>query len=162
MSSTDADVLAQLEQVLDRRDEVRRIERALLERRFQAQLDVEFQAAHFAEIVFARVEEHAVEKRRRGFERRRIARTQLAVDFDQRFLGRADGVLFKRAADDDADVVAIREADIHFRDARFGDRRPTFPAVSGLLASSSTSPVWRFTSSPTVTAPSRSAAPTST
>ena len=40
-----ADVLAQLQQVLDRRHEVGRIERALFERRLQAQLDVELQPA---------------------------------------------------------------------------------------------------------------------
>ena len=62
MSSTDADVLAQLQQVADRRDEVRRIQRAVVERRFQAQLDVELQAAHAAEIVLARIEEHSVEQ----------------------------------------------------------------------------------------------------
>ena len=46
MSSTRADVLAQLQQVADGRDEVGGIERARVERRFEAQLDVEFQAAH--------------------------------------------------------------------------------------------------------------------
>ena len=85
-----------------------------------------FRRPDLAEIVLARVEEHAVEERRGRFERRRIARTQLAVDFDQRFLGRADRVLFERARNDDAHVVAIREADIHFGDARFGDGRPHF------------------------------------
>ncbi len=104
-----ADVLAQLQQVLDRRDEIGGIERALVERSLEAQLDIELQAADLAEIVFARVEEHAVEKSGGGLKRRRIAGTQLAVDFDQRFLGRADGVLFERAGDDDADVVALRE-----------------------------------------------------
>ena len=80
-----ADVLAQLQQVLDRGHEIGRIERALIERSLKTQLDVELQAADFAEIVLARVEKHSVEERRGGFERRRIAGTQLAVDFDQRF-----------------------------------------------------------------------------
>ena len=121
-----ADILAQLQQVLDRRDEVGRIERALVERRLEAELDVEFQAAHFAEIVLARVKKHAIEERGGGFKRRRIAGTQLAVDFDQRFFRSADRVLFKRAAHDHAYVVALREADVDFRDARFGDRSPHF------------------------------------
>ena len=72
------------------------------------------------------VEEHPVEQRRGGFQRRRIAGTQLAVDFDQRFVRRVDGVLIERARNDDADVVAIREEDIHVRDSRFADRGPHF------------------------------------
>ena len=108
------------------RDEIGRVKRALVERRFETELDVEFQPAHFAEIVLARIEEHAVEERRGGFKRRRIARTQLAVNFDQGFLGRADGVLLERARDDDADVVALRKGHIHFGDARFGDGGPHF------------------------------------
>ena len=122
----DADVLAQLEQVLDRRNEVRRIERAIVERRVEPHLDVELQAADAAEIVFARIEEHAVEQVGGGFERRRIARTQLAVDFDQRFLRGADAVLVERARKHQADVVALREEDVDFGDARFGKRLPEF------------------------------------
>src|SRR2546430_3255272 len=52
---------------------------------FRSHFDVEFQAADAAEIVLARVEEHAAEKVGGGFERRRIAGTQLAIDFDERF-----------------------------------------------------------------------------
>ena len=96
----------------------------VFERRLQAELDVEFQAAHVAEIVLARVEEHPVEQRRGRFERRRIAGTQLAVDFDQRFARRADGVLVERAREHHADVVAIGEEDIDAGDARFGERSP--------------------------------------
>src|SRR4029077_8854063 len=121
-----ADILAQLEQVLDRSDEVGRIERALVERRLEAELDVEFQAADFAEIVLARVKEHAIEERSGGFKRGRIAGTQLAVDFDQRFFRSADRVLFEGAAHDHAYVVALREADVNFRNSRFGDGSPHF------------------------------------
>ena len=121
-----ADVLAQLQQVADGRDEVGGVQRARVERRFQAELDVEFQAAHAAEIVLARVEEHPVEQRRGGFERRRIAGAQLAVDFDQRFAGRLDRVLVERAGKHHADVVAIGEKDIDAGDARFGERSPDF------------------------------------
>src|SRR5271168_2572953 len=117
-------VLAQLQQILDRRNEVRGIERALFQRSFQAQLDVKFQPAHFAEIILARVEKHSVEECRGSLQSRRIARPQLAVDFDQRFLRRTDRVLFQRARHDDAGVVAVREAHIHFGDAGFGDRSP--------------------------------------
>src|ERR1700686_4540674 len=58
-----ADVLTQLQQVLDRRVEIVRIKRALLEaRRFLIfkQLDVELQAAHTREVILARIEEHAL------------------------------------------------------------------------------------------------------
>src|SRR5262249_47316053 len=85
-----ADVLAQLEQVLDGGNEVRRFKRAIVKRRIEAELDIELQAADAAEIVLARIEEHAAKKIRGGFERWRIAWTQLAVDFDERFLRRAD------------------------------------------------------------------------
>ena len=70
------------------------IERALVERRrvgLVVQLDVELHAADAREVVLARVEEHALEQLGGGVERRRIARTQLAVDFDQRVVLRLDG-----------------------------------------------------------------------
>src|SRR5229473_2662974 len=86
----DANVLAQLEEILDRRNKIRRIQRAVVKRRVQAHLDVELQAAHAAEIVFARIEEHAAEKVRGRFQSRWIAGTQLAVDFDERFFRRTD------------------------------------------------------------------------
>src|SRR5690349_9234315 len=78
-----ADVLAQLEQITDGGHKIRGIERARLERSLQAKLDIEFEPADFAEIVFARIKEHAVEKRGGGLERGRIAGTQLAIDLDK-------------------------------------------------------------------------------
>ncbi len=93
-----ADVLAQLEQVLDGGDEVGGIQSAVIERRIEAKLDIELQAADAAEIVLTRIEEHAAEKVRGGFKRRRIAGTQLAIDFDERFLGRADGSPYRECA----------------------------------------------------------------
>src|SRR5579885_3292694 len=119
-----ADVLAQLEEILDGGDEIRRIEGAIVERRIEPHLDVELEAANAAEIVLARIEEHAAEQIGGGFEGRRIARTQLAVDFDQGFLGGADGVLVERTGEDHTDVVALREEDIDFVDARFGEGLP--------------------------------------
>ena len=98
----------------------------VFERSLEAEFDVEFQAAHAAEIVLARVEEHAVEQRRGGFERRRIAGTQLAIDFDERFARRADGVLIERARKHHADVVAVGEEHVHAGDAGFAERRPDF------------------------------------
>ena len=110
-----ADILAQLEQVPDGGHEIGGIEGACFERRFQTQLDIELQPADFAEVVLARIEEHAVEKRRGGFERRRIAGTQLAIDFDERFARRANGVLIERARDDHARIVAVGEENIDAR-----------------------------------------------
>ena len=120
----DADVLAQLEQVADGTVEVLRREGALVEalgRLVFVQLDVEFQSADAREVVLARIEEHAFEERGRGVERRRIARTQLAVDLDQGLFGLADGVAAERVGDDVADVVALGEEDLEGGDAGLED-----------------------------------------
>src|ERR1019366_3331221 len=78
-----ADVLAQLEQVPDGSDKVGRVEGSRVKRSLQAEFDVELQPAHAAEIVFARVEEHAVKQGRGRLERRRISRAQLSIDLNQ-------------------------------------------------------------------------------
>src|SRR5467141_349018 len=119
-----ADVLAQLEEILDCGNEVRRIQRAVIQGRVQTHLDVELQAANAAEIVLPRIEEHAAEKIRGRFQRRWIARAQLAVDFDERFLRRADRVLVQRAREHQADVVALGKEHVDFGDAAFGKRLP--------------------------------------
>src|SRR5208283_4274972 len=121
-----SDVLSQLEQVLDGCVEIVGIERALLEAgRFLVleQLDVEFQAAYAREIVFARVEEHALEQCGCRIERGRIAGAELAVDLDQRFRRSRDRIAAQRLADDRAHVVALGEENIHFNDARFENLR---------------------------------------
>src|SRR5216684_3970902 len=109
------DVLAQLQQVTNRPVEIVRIERALIELRrilvFE-QLDIELQPAHAREVVFPRIKEHAVEERRSGIQRRRIARTQLAIDLDQRFLRRLYRIPAKRLANHCTYVVPLREEDI--------------------------------------------------
>src|SRR5215510_7792133 len=111
-----ADVFAQLQRVPDGGVKIFRIERAL----FQVssivlliQLDVEFQTAHAAEVVLARVEEHAVEQRGRGIQSGRVARTQFAVNLDQGFLRRLDGVAAQGGADHVANIVALRKEDMH-------------------------------------------------
>src|ERR1700730_3278649 len=123
-----ADVLAQLEEILDGRHKVRRIQGAVVERRVQTHLDVELQAAHTAEIVFARIEKHSAAKIGGRFERRGVAWTQLAINLDQSFFRGADGVLVQSTGKDQSDVVALREENIHFSDAGFGKR---LPEVSG-------------------------------
>ena len=110
----DADVLAQLEQITDRAVEVLGGEGALVEpvrRLILIELDVELQAADAREVVLARIEEHAFEERGRGVERRWVARTQLAVDLDERFLGLAHGVAAEGVRDDVAYIVALGEED---------------------------------------------------
>src|SRR5207253_11303165 len=83
----DADALAQLQQVADGGVEIFRIQRAGVEIVATVilliELDVELQAAHAAEVILARVKEHAMEERSRGIKRRRIAGAQLAVDLDE-------------------------------------------------------------------------------
>ncbi len=110
-----ADVLAQLEQVADGRVEVLRRQGAMVEMGrvlVFVELDVELQPAHAREVVLAGVKEHALEERRRGVERRRVAGTQLAVDFDQRFLGFSDGIALQGVGDDVAYIVALGEEDL--------------------------------------------------
>ena len=121
-----ADTAAQLEQVLDGGFEIFAIERALIERRGVGpfvQLDVELHAADAREIVLARVEEHALEELGGGIERRRIAGTQLAVDFDQRFVLRLDAVLADGGRDHRTDFVALGEEDFERFDAGFDQLR---------------------------------------
>ena len=62
------------------------------------QLDVELHAAHAREVVLARVEEHALEQLGGGVDRRRIAGTQLAVDFEQRVVLRLHRIFAQRDA----------------------------------------------------------------
>ncbi len=99
-----ADALAQLQQVADRVVEIFRMQDArivvravglLADRRLGriVDLDRELHAADAREIVLARIEEHAVEQLGRGIDGRRIARAQLAVDFDQRFFAGLDRIL---------------------------------------------------------------------
>src|SRR5439155_21761406 len=120
----DANVLAQLEEILDGRNEVRRIQRAVIQGRVQAHLDVELQAANAAEIVFARIKKHPAEKVRGRFQRRWIAGAQLAVNFNEGFLRRTDGILVQRARKHHADVIALREEDVDFGDSALRERLP--------------------------------------
>ena len=87
-------------------------------------LILNFKPAHAAEIVFARIEEHAVKQGRGGLQRRRIAGAELAIDFDQRLARRANGVLIERAGKHHAHVVAVGEEHVHAGDAGIAERRP--------------------------------------
>ena len=63
-----------------------------------AHLDVELQTADTRQIEPARVEEHSFEQVISGRHRRRIARTHLAVDLEQRVDRLRDRVLFQASA----------------------------------------------------------------
>src|SRR5215472_9593993 len=126
--------LAQLQQIADGGIEIIGIERPLFETGGVVplvQLDVELQAAHAAEVVLAGIEEHAMEQGGGRVQSRRIARAQLAVDLNESFLGRLDGVAAKRGADYVAYIVAFREEDVNFLHARVHDLREL---VGGELA----------------------------
>ena len=160
-----ADVLAQLQQVPDGGVEVFRIERALVERAwhpaFSYSLMLNFRRPT-REKSYLRGSKNMPWNSCSGrVERRRIAGTQLAVDFDQRFLRRLDRILAQRLADDRADVVALGEEDVRSRRRRPRESCDTLSAVSSVLASSRTSPVVMSTTSPATHAPSRSVTSTS-
>ena len=120
-----ANVLAKLQQITDNRVEVARLpifrfapQNALIERRRQIQLDVELHAPDLRKIVLSRIEEHTVEQRCRSFQRRRIAGTQLAVDFDQGFLLGLDRVFSQCLRQNNADVIPLREKNRQFGHTR--------------------------------------------
>src|SRR5579864_3916919 len=119
-----ANALAQLQQIADGGVKIFRIKRALVEAgRFilVIQLDVELQTAYAAKVVLPRIKEHSVEQSSCRVQRRRITRTQLAVNFNQRFLRRLDGITAQRCADHVAHVVTLREEDVNVLDSGIHD-----------------------------------------
>jgi hypothetical protein len=81
----------------------------LVERRVEAELGVQLQAADAREVVLLRVEKHVLEERPRAVERRRIARAQPAVNLDERLFVRVNRVLLQRRGNNRADVVLLGE-----------------------------------------------------
>ena len=65
------------------------------------------------------VEEHALEQLRRGIHRRRIARPQFAVDFEQRVVLLLHAVLAQRRRNHVAHVVELGEEDVERLDLGF-------------------------------------------
>ena len=111
-----ADALAQLQGIADGCVKVFRIKRALLQISgivLFVQLDVELQASYAAEVILARVKEHAMEQRSGGIQGGRIAGAQLAVDLDQGFLRGLHGIAAQGGADYVAYIVALREEDVN-------------------------------------------------
>ncbi len=89
----------------------------LVERRVEAELRVQLQAADAREVVLLRVEEHVLEERPGAVERRGIARPQAAVDLDERLFVRVDRVFLERGRDDRADLVLLGEEHLDAIDA---------------------------------------------
>ena len=85
----------QADQVLDRADDVVLGERALRDRGVDTELLVDLVAADLGQVVALGVEEEVLEQCLRGLARRRLARTQLAVDVEQRLVRRCDVVLLQ-------------------------------------------------------------------
>ena len=111
-----ADVLLQVQEVLDDAVEVLRGEGLLVDGDFGVELDVELEATHRREVVALRVEEHAVEERACALERRRITGAHAAVDLDERVLGVLGGVLGERRRQDRAAEVPVREEELEVGD----------------------------------------------
>ena len=121
-------IAPQLQLVLDDLVEVLRVQDLLVERRVQLQLGVQLEPADAREVVLLRVEEHVLEQRPRAVEGRRIARTEAAVDLDQRLFVGVNRILLQRGREHRTGLVALREEDLevvdvlllrHRDDARF-------------------------------------------
>ncbi len=102
------DAAGELQRVVDHGVEVLRLQRALLERRVEPQLDVELQPSDLGEIVLAGIVKHPLEQGRRGLDRRRVARALLPVDLDEGVPLRLDGILAQGLGDDLSGVFVLR------------------------------------------------------
>ena len=89
----------QTHDVLDRGDDVVLGQRAGALRHGDAELLVDLVAADLREVVALGVEEQVLQQRLRGLTRRRLARTQLAVDVEQGLVLPGDVVLLQRGED---------------------------------------------------------------
>ncbi len=104
-----SDVFGQLERVFDNLIEIFRGKCAMLQRRIQSQLDIEFEPAHFRKVVFAGIIEHAFEKRGCGFQSGRISRPLLPIDFDQGIRLGLDVILIQGLGNSGSRVFPLRE-----------------------------------------------------
>ncbi len=107
-----ANVLLQLQEVLDHPVEVLGREGLPVDRLVGLELDVELEAADPREVVSLRVEEHAVEQRTRTLVRRRVAGTHPPVDLDLRLLRVPGGVLGQGVRNRRAAELPIRKEDL--------------------------------------------------
>ncbi len=88
----------------------------------EVETHVHLDAADGGEVVALRIEEDAVEQRRRGFRRRRLARAHHPVDVEQRLLGIGVLVDGERVADERADIDVIDVEDRDFLETELRQR----------------------------------------
>src|ERR1041385_1142803 len=116
-------IFAHLQHVADDFVEVRcgekRIVNALAFR--LAHLDVELQASYTREVKLARIEEHRFEQSIGSLHGRRIARTHLAINLEQRIDRLGDDVFLQRQRQHWSNVVSFRKEDTEAGDTRFDD-----------------------------------------
>ena len=103
----------QFEQVLDRRDEILTSHHPVFVGNVEVELEIDLVASNATEVVFFRIEEHALEHALGVGHGRRIARAQLAVDVFERFFLVVRGIFAQRLDDG----VIGRDVD----HGRFGD-----------------------------------------
>src|SRR5262245_40745310 len=107
----------ELDQVLHDLEDVLAAQRALVEGRVQLELVVELEPPDARQVVALRVEEEVVEEGGGGLRRGRIARTQAAVDLEDRLLRIGDLVLQQRVAERGPDVGVVEEQHLDAVDA---------------------------------------------
>ena len=91
-------VLVEGHDVLDGRDDVLHGEDLTVEGQVESKFLVDLVAANFCQVVALRVEVVVLQQRLGGIAGRGLARTQFAVDVQQRFVLGVDGVLLQRHA----------------------------------------------------------------
>src|SRR5436190_2882552 len=111
----------ELDEVADDLQDVLAAQRPLIEGHVDLELVVQLEASHAREVVTLGVEEEVVEEGGRGLRGGRIARTQPAVDLEDRVLGLLDLVLEERVAERGTDVGVLEEEDLHLVDAALAE-----------------------------------------
>ena len=114
--------VAQTDQRLDHGEDVLLAQRAHRVGRIEIEPHVHLDAADGREVVALGIEEDAVEQRRGGFRRRRLARPHHPVDVEQRLLGVGVLVDGERVADERADIDVIDVEDRDFLEAELLQR----------------------------------------
>src|SRR2546426_635109 len=111
----------ELDEGADDLQDVLAAQRPLIEGHVDLELVVQLEASHAREVVALGVEEEVVEEGGRGLRGGRIARTEAAVDLEDRVLGLLDLVLEERVAERGADVGVVEEEDLHLVDATLAE-----------------------------------------
>src|SRR5678815_1584316 len=86
-----------------------------------AHLDVELQSSDAREVKLSRIEEHRFEQAIRSLYGRRVARTHLAINLEQRIDRLGDDVFLQGQREHGSDVVTLREEHAEASDTGFDD-----------------------------------------